>query len=720
MTAAALLPIALKGALVLAAAFLALRLLRDVPAALRHGVWTAAFAALLVLPALDAFGPSWGLPILPDQARVSEATTYVFGTPAVPPTPPAAVQTRRTTRTVIHSGGITVTARPELPAAFVPTPPRVPEPSVPFSGILLAAWGLGVGALLLRWAAAYVSAAAVVRAAAPVTDDEWLDLAERARRLVGVRGDVRLVRSDALAVPVAWGFGAPAVVLPAGADAWGEGRREAVLLHEMAHLRRADARTQLVAQLAVALHWPNPLAWLAYRRFLTEREHACDDAVLSGGAAPSDYAGHLVEIARRARPHEPLALSAVSAMARRSDLEGRVLSVLDAGRRRVAAGRSPLVRTVALGLLVAAPLGTVRAVAGAPEHAITIQSAPAEAPIATPTVPQAPAVPEPPPVPRLPTADEADLADALLDTIPRAEALLGPALDAALTDVRRLRADGHGLDDDAWDEIEAGVREAFQDAHVDYQDAVAEALAEAEAERADGDDDWRSELRAALAEAEADRQDAVEAMAAAAAARTRGWGPDDEARRAAERQARAAQSAYRSAETAQRERERALRDAERSREQALRDAERVRRHAERAAEDARRRSRDEARHTQRWPQRLETGYAYRIDSGGQTVAVPTGPGVGAWMAQLDALDHAAVGIATAAAEIEAKGTAAPGVLAGLRGGLAGLEGGLEGIAQGARSWARSDAEREIARARLDATQRRIDAAKARLAACDEI
>lgn len=715
MTGAILLPIAVKGALVLAIAFLALRLLRGVPAAVRHGIWTAAFAALLVLPALDAFGPSWGLPILPDEVRMTEATSSIVGerisggvVVQMPPAPPAVPSPGATTRTIVRSGPH---ATVERTVTVLPAVPRPPSPAFPLGTVLLGLWGLGVAVLLLRWVAAYVSAATVVRAATPVDDDEWLVLAERARRLVGVRDDVRLVQSDALTVPVAWGLGAPAVVLPADADAWGESRREAVLLHEMAHLRRADARTQLVAQLAVALHWPNPLAWLAYRRFLTEREHACDDAVLSGGAAPSAYAGHLVEIARRARRREPLSLSAVSPMARRSDLEGRVLSVLDAGRRRVAAGRSPLAQTVALGLLVAVPLGTVHAVASTPERSLTVHDrrTPAVAGDAWPRAEASvgEAAPETVAADLAADAVEAAVADALLDTIPRAETVLGPALDAALADVRQMRAGGLGLTDDAWDEIEAGVREAFEDAYLDYDEAVAEARAEAEMERREGDAEWRADLREALAEAEADRQEAIAEMAQATAERTLNWGQGGDARRAADRRTRAAQEAYRAAEHAQRARETALRDADRARQQALRNAAEAQRIGLQQAERERERVQRSVNRSRHTTSSSSSGYAYSVSEGGRTTAVTTSPGVGVWMTQLSALDQAATGIDQAIAEIRARGNAPPGALAGLRGGLAGLEGGLAGVAASAQSWARSDAEREIARTRLDVTRRRL-------------
>ena len=176
---------------------------------------------------------------------------------------------------------------------------------------------------------------------------------------------VRILSSRHTSVPVTWGWARPVVLVPEAGATWSAARKRVVLLHELTHVTRHDCASQLVAHVACAIYWFNPLVWLAARALRVERERACDEAVVADGTQASSYADHLLEIARGHQGVRWSSLAAV-AMARRSQLEGRLLSILDAGQRRRPSRRTALaLGTVMTGvvLILTAVTPTIRAAA---------------------------------------------------------------------------------------------------------------------------------------------------------------------------------------------------------------------------------------------------------------------------------------------------------------------------------------------------------------------
>ena len=156
-----------------------------------------------------------------------------------------------------------------------------------------------------------------------------------------------VLETEAGSMPMTFGLVRPAILVPSEAAEWSAERRRVVLLHELAHVRRGDPATHLLARAAMNIYWWNPLAWIAWREFLKERERAADDLVLNAGARASDYAGHLLEVARTLQSAPAIGWAAV-AMARRSQLEGRLLAILDSGVNRAAAGRASVLAAALL------------------------------------------------------------------------------------------------------------------------------------------------------------------------------------------------------------------------------------------------------------------------------------------------------------------------------------------------------------------------------------
>jgi beta-lactamase regulating signal transducer with metallopeptidase domain len=351
---------AVKGSVLILAAWLVMRTFSRMSAALRHLIWASTLGALVLMPVLVRVVPSL-------------RSRFV---PAIP------VVTSIQTRDVARAAG----ARDPMPATAAEQPPARVDRGAQSSPLPVArvgalrsidlehwfpiAWGVIAAALLLRVAFGRLRLAMLARDASVVDDGEWLLLVQRLAHRLGIARPVTLLRSDRSCVPMTWGLVYPTLLLPRDADGWTAERRTLVLLHELAHVNRLDAFTQFIAQIATAVFWFNPLAWVAARAMRVERELACDDCVIASGVRPSDYAQDLLQIARAFSASSGRAAAAL-AMARRGDLEDRLLAILDPAADRSAVSGTRLAAASLAILGVAIPLAALSpAPLEAAEHAL--------------------------------------------------------------------------------------------------------------------------------------------------------------------------------------------------------------------------------------------------------------------------------------------------------------------------------------------------------------
>lgn len=319
-----------RATVVLAVAVVLAGALRSSSAAARHLVWAAALGAVLVLPPIHRVIPAW--PILP---------TVGTGDGSAPPAAdgPIAVSENTTDGTVAPA------AAADAGPTGAPSSARGSAArSSPLLGRGLAViWLVGASAFAARLVLAALRVRRHERESAPASGPVAARLAELAAAS-GVRGAVRGLVSRRSVVPMAWGWRWPVVLLPEGAGSWPEGRLRAVLLHELAHIRRRDVATQLVGELARGLFWFHPLAWWSLRRLRAEQEAACDDCVLRAGTHPDDYAEDLLVVTGRL-PAAPQAAGVAVAMGRPGRIEARIRAILapDRDRRPVGGWRLAVV-----------------------------------------------------------------------------------------------------------------------------------------------------------------------------------------------------------------------------------------------------------------------------------------------------------------------------------------------------------------------------------------
>lgn len=224
---------------------------------------------------------------------------------------------------------------------------RVGSALAPLAPIALVVWALGALLILGRVALGTVAATRLARRGDVPDDPAWYCLLAEVRDELGIRRPVTLRLAD-VTTPMTWGAIRPTVLFPYAARDWDEERCRLVLLHELAHVRRNDWLAHLVGQVACAVHWFDPLAWIAARRLADAREDATDDAVLAAGARPSVYATHLLAIARTV-PGPSAGHAVALTMTTRHPLESRLMSILDARPRT---SRRAFLTPVLLGGLV--------------------------------------------------------------------------------------------------------------------------------------------------------------------------------------------------------------------------------------------------------------------------------------------------------------------------------------------------------------------------------
>jgi beta-lactamase regulating signal transducer with metallopeptidase domain len=351
-------------------------------ASLRHLVWLTALGTLLVLPAVAL--------IVPPRVVLEQHA-------AAPQKLPAYVETAEVSSDA---------APPAIDVNAVPAAPKAQEKSwrpdkTDIAVAAFAVWLAGVMWSLLRLSAGAVGLAALRRRSRPHA------LASGDLPQASGRRECELRLSDGQDGPLTWGVWRPVILLPRDSLNWPRERLQAVLLHELAHVRRHDSLMQSLSLIACAFYWPNPLMWWAARGLRREAEMAADDAVLVAGVKASAYAGELVKLASEFRGRRA-ALPGV-AMAG-SALEARVKSALAPNRVRTGVTSMDAFRIALLGAAATATLAFAR-----PDIVQAQDAPPPPAPIAAPAE-----LPPPPPPPPPAEADDATPALPAVPPVPPA------------------------------------------------------------------------------------------------------------------------------------------------------------------------------------------------------------------------------------------------------------------------------------------------------------
>ena len=166
------------------------------------------------------------------------------------------------------------------------------------------AWALGSGIALLRLAGGLFRLRRLRRSCTPVVVTDLDPCVRKTVEAIRESNGVTIATSEDVRVPAAIGFWKRTIVLPAWAlRELPANDLNVVLLHELAHLRRWDAWTNLIQKIVRSIFFFHPAVWWIENRLSVEREMACDDAVLEQTANPHGYATCLVSLLEKSLAH---------------------------------------------------------------------------------------------------------------------------------------------------------------------------------------------------------------------------------------------------------------------------------------------------------------------------------------------------------------------------------------------------------------------------------
>jgi beta-lactamase regulating signal transducer with metallopeptidase domain len=217
-------------------------------------------------------------------------------------------------------------------------------------------WLFGTLVLAIRIAWAHLVTLCIGwRIAVPAETPLACQVAYLGQRL-GVGRRVRVVRMPRLCAPVACGLIRPTIGLPVAFDAqFSSDQRQAILVHELAHLAARDPAWQVVGDLAAAALWWHPAAWWTRRRLRTASELAADQASLLILGGPDHLAASLVALGRQMTSPPRLGWLSIRGTGYRSNLgrrAERLLSLCGSADHPPRHGRLWVARTAVAATLI--------------------------------------------------------------------------------------------------------------------------------------------------------------------------------------------------------------------------------------------------------------------------------------------------------------------------------------------------------------------------------
>jgi len=228
---------------------------------------------------------------------------------------------------------------------------------------LLTIWFCGFAVVLLAWYVRWRRISASLREATPLRAGREVEALRRIEELEGIRQPIGLLLSPVSLEPGIFGILRPILVWPEGiSERLDDAQLEAILAHELRHVRRRDNLAAAIHMVVEAIFWFHPLVWWLGAWLVEEREHACDEGVLESGSERQVYAQSILKTCEFYLESPLACMSGVTG----ADLKKRIVRIMtERSARKLDFRRKLLIGAAGLAV-VALPVmfGTVNAPQG--------------------------------------------------------------------------------------------------------------------------------------------------------------------------------------------------------------------------------------------------------------------------------------------------------------------------------------------------------------------
>jgi bla regulator protein blaR1 len=219
--------------------------------------------------------------------------------------------------------------------------------------VLVGAWLFGFVVCLFVWLMRWRRLAAIVAGASPLESGPELESLRRLEKALGITPPVPLLASSNALEPGVFGIMKPVLLWPANIGLHLEvAHVEAIVAHEVCHIRRRDNLAAAVHMFIQACFWFYPLTWWIGARLIDERERACDEGVIELGNAPYVYAQSILKTCQHCVESPLICAAGVTG----SDLKNRIVGIMRSEMRRNLTTSRKLLLASAASLAIALPI----------------------------------------------------------------------------------------------------------------------------------------------------------------------------------------------------------------------------------------------------------------------------------------------------------------------------------------------------------------------------